>query len=471
MFLNIKRVHMVGIGGTGMCGIAEILLNQGYKVTGSDLKLSVVTEQLKNMGAIIYEGHNASYLGDAEVVVYSSAVDKENPEVREGVRRGLPVIKRSEMLGELMRMKFGIGIAGTHGKTTTTSMIGHVLTVAGFDPTLIVGGRVKSFEANAKLGKGDYIVVEACEFDRSFLSLSPILAVITNIEAEHMDVYSNLQEVKQSFVQFANRVPFYGRVIVCLDDPGVQDILPKIERSMRSYGFNPQANYMATDIVYNGFTTKYKVIYNASIASDEIEKTNLSMEKPRLIGEFELSIPGLHNVLNSLAVIAVAMELNIDSDKIVTGLKTFPGVHRRFERLGKYGNNILMDDYGHHPTEIKATLTAIRQYWSGPLTCIFQPHLFSRTDRFKEEFAKSFHLANELIVTDIYPAREEPRLPVSGKTISDLARSFGHRNAHYIGSFEDIVKHLSEEKEIEKIVLTIGAGNINKICQILKEME
>ncbi|MBN1233639.1 MAG: UDP-N-acetylmuramate--L-alanine ligase [Candidatus Coatesbacteria bacterium] len=455
MFLNIKRLHMVGIGGAGMCGIAEILLNLNFKVTGSDLKLSPITDNLVAMGAVIYEGHNASNIGDAEVIVYSSAVDKDNPEVAEAIRRGLPVIRRAEMLGELMRMKSGIGIAGTHGKTTTTSMIGHLLTIAGLDPTVIVGGKVKSFEANAKLGRGEYIVVEACEFDRSFLSLSPVIAIITNIEAEHMDVYANFQDVKQSFVQFANRVPFYGRVIVCLDDAGIQDILPGIDKSVRTYGLNPQANYMATEIKCNGFSTKYRVLYNNN--ND--------------LGFFELSIPGIHNVLNSLASIAIANELNIPMKIVAKALKTFPGVHRRFEKIGTFGNNILMDDYAHHPTEIKATLNAVRQYWQGKLTCIFQPHLYSRTKDFKEEFAKSFHLANELIVTDIYPAREEPIPSINGKMVADLAKAFGHRNSHYIGKFEDIVKYLEKERSVEKIVLTIGAGNVNKICQILSEMD
>lgn len=391
MMNTIKRVHFVGIGGIGMSGIAEILLNQGFEVTGSDLSESDVTERLKSLGIKIYKGHKEENLKDTDVLVYSSAVSIENPEVKIAMERKIPVIKRAEMLAECMRMKYGIGIAGTHGKTTTTSMVGLVLTEAGIDPTIIVGGKLSGLGGtNARLGNGDHIVVEADEFDRTFLRLTPTIAAITTLEKEHLDTYKDLDDIKAAFVEFANKVPFYGFVVLCLDEPALQDIIPLINKKIFTYGLTAQADIRAINIEHAANNVTYDVMHMGN---------NL--------GSITINIPGVHNVKNSLVAVGIALELGVDFEVIQKALSTFSGVYRRFET--KYDKEILViDDYAHHPTETNATLSGIRDGWDRRLVAVFQPHLFSRTRDFYAEFGRSFLHSDVLICTDVYPAREEP---------------------------------------------------------------
>ncbi len=448
---KIKHIHFVGIGGIGMSGIAEVLINQGYQVTGSDRMLSEVTEHLTAIGAKIFEGHAAQNVEGADVLVYSSAVTPDNPEVQEAYRMKIPVIKRAEMLGELMRLKFGVAIAGTHGKTTTTSLSGAVLTEGGLDPTLIIGGRVRSLKTNAQLGGSEFLVAEADEFDKSFLRMVPTIAVITNIEADHLDSYDDLEDLSNSFVAFANKVPFYGRVILCLDNPGVQAILQKMKRSTTTYGFTKQAEIRAQAIEY----------LPGGISFD-------AYQRDEKMGRIRLQIPGEHNVLNALASIAVGLELDIPFEKIKAGLESFSGVNRRFEIKGTYDDIMIVDDYAHHPTEISATLRGAHNAWPEKrLVAIFQPHLFSRTRDFKDEFARSFFDADMLVVTDVYPAREKPIPGIDGKLIADTAINFGHRNVHYIADKQKIAEQVFDLLKKGDIVITIGAGDIWKTSQQL----
>lgn len=445
VFGRTRHIHMVGIGGIGMSGIAEILLLRGYKVTGSDGSESETTRRLQELGATVWIGHDEKQVGDADVVVYTSAVEaSENVETRRAMERQIPVIKRAEMLAELMRMKYGIGVAGTHGKTTTTTLIGHVIQDGSFDPTIVVGGRVHSFDkTNAVVGKGDIIVVEADEFDRTFLRLSPSLAVITNIEAEHLDIYEDLEDVKKAFVEFAGKVPFYGAVVICLDDPVVRSILPSIERRTVSYGFTPQADVRAVQLDRSGFRTRFGV-----------------MHRRELLGEVSLKAPGDHNVKNALAAVATGLELGIPFESIKSGLERYEGVFRRFQ--SKLDEKILViDDYAHHPTEVRATLQAARQGWPDRrIVAVFQPHLYSRTRKMYEEFGLSFFDAELLVLTDIYPSRETPIEGVTGKLISDAAREYGHRDVLYVERKEALPERLMELVEEGDIVITMGAGDI-----------
>lgn len=441
----IKKVHFIGIGGIGMSGLAEILISQGFKVSGSDLALSEVTEHLKELGAEIYKGHKPENLIDVDLVVYSSAVNLENPEVKKAIENKIPTIKRAEMLAETMRMKHGIGIAGTHGKTTTTSMVGLVLTEGGIDPTIIVGGKLSGLGGtNARLGKGDYIVVEADEFDRTFLQLTPSIAAITTLEKEHLDTYKDLDDIKSAFIQFANKVPFYGFVVLCLDEPALQDIIPKINKTIITYGISPQADVRAVDIVFEENKSKYTVIY-----------------KGEELGKITLNMPGLHYVKNSLVSITIAKEMGVEFEKIKNALNSFSGVYRRFET--KYNENILViDDYAHHPTETTATLLGIRSGWKRRLVAVFQPHLFSRTQDFYLEFGRSFLNSDIFICTDVYPAREEPIEGITGKLISDAARDFGHKNVIYEKDKNNIPAILKSLVKDNDIVITMGAGDIWK---------
>jgi len=453
-----RRIHFVGIGGIGMSGIAEVLLNLGFEITGSDRQLSSVTDHLRNLGAVIHEGHDGGYVTGADVVVISSAVSQDNIEVISSHEQKIPVIRRAEMLGELMRVKQGIGIGGTHGKTTTTSMVGLILQEAGLDPTLIVGGKVRSLKTNAKLGAGDYLVVEADEFDRSFLQLTPFLAVINNIETEHLDCYNDLEEIKNAFITFANQVPFYGSVILCLDESSLQDIIPKLKRRILSYGLTPQAQVRAVDPKFSKQHSEYEAWF--------------SREK---LGRIRLQLPGIHNVRNSLAALAVGLELEIPFPVIKGALESFTGVHRRFEIKADVHDILVVDDYAHHPTEIQATLRAAREGWNKRVVAVFQPHLYTRTRDFYHDFGQSFFDADLLVITDIYPAREKPIQGVSGALIANEARSLGHRHVHYVEDKQQVPEFLKNTVQAGDLVITMGAGDIWKIgesyIEILKSNE
>jgi UDP-N-acetylmuramate--alanine ligase len=456
VFKSIKKIHFVGIGGIGMSGIAEILINKGFQVSGSDLHLTEVTKRLEELGAKIYEGHSPENVKDADVLVYSSAVIPDNPEVKAAAERNIPIIKRAEMLAETMRMQYGIGIAGTHGKTTTTSMVGLTLTEGGIDPTIIVGGKLSGLGGtNARLGNGEFIVVEADEFDRTFLKLTPTIAAITTLEREHLDTYKDLDDIKTAFIEFANKVPFYGFVVICLDEPALQDIIPFINKTIFTYGTTAQADVRAIDIEYEGFKNEYTVIY-----------------KGKELGRIKLNIPGEHYVKNSLVAVTIGMELGIDFKIIKKALEKFTGVYRRFEI--KYKNDILvLDDYAHHPTETSATLSGIRAAWDRRLVVVFQPHLFSRTKDFYQDFGRSFLNSDVFICTDIYPAREKPVEGVTGEMIANITRKYGHKNVIYTPDKKDIPKKLMELKKSGDIIVTMGAGDIwkygEKFVELLKE--
>jgi UDP-N-acetylmuramate--alanine ligase len=450
----IKKIHFVGIGGIGMSGIAEILLNQGFEISGSDLMESEITSRLKNLGVTIYNGHSAKNVKDVDVLVYSSAVNQENPEVKEGIERKIPVIKRSEMLAECMRMKYGVGIAGTHGKTTTTSMVGLVLTEGGIDPTIIVGGKLSGLGGtNARLGQGEYIVVEADEFDRTFLRLTPSIAAITTLEQEHLDTYKDLDDIKTAFIEFANKVPFFGFVVLCLDEPALQDIIPLINKKIITYGLTQQADVRAIDIEHNEYKSSYTVLYHGEE-----------------LGRITINIPGNHNIKNSLVAVSIAKEMGIDFDVIKSALEKFKGVYRRFETKHADDSILVIDDYAHHPTEINASLAGIRSGWKRRLIAVFQPHLYSRTRDFYSEFGRSFLNSDVFICTDVYPAREEPISGISGEIIANAAKSYGHKNVIYEPDKTKIPKLLIEIKQDNDIVITMGAGDIWKYGEKFVEL-
>ena len=453
MFKNIKKIHFVGIGGIGMSGIAEILINQGFQVSGSDMNLTEVTKRLEQLGAKIYEGHKTENLTDVDVLVYSSAVNVDNPEVKAAIDKKIPIIKRAEMLAETMRMQYGIGIAGTHGKTTTTSMVGLTLTEGGIDPTIIVGGKLSGLGGtNARLGNGEFIVVEADEFDRTFLKLTPTIAAITTLESEHLDTYKDLDDLKTAFIEFANKVPFYGFVVLCLDEPALQDIIPQINKTIFTYGTTAQADVRAIDIKFNGFESEFNVKY-----------------KGEIIGSVKLKIPGVHYVKNSLVAVTIGMELGIDFKIIKKALEKFSGVYRRFEI--KYNKEILViDDYAHHPTETSATLEGIRKGWDRRLVVVFQPHLYSRTRDFYQEFGRSFLNTDVFICTDVYPARETRIEGISGEMISDITKKFGHKNVHYVKDKNNVPAKLMELKKDQDIIVTMGAGDIWKYGEKFVEL-
>ncbi len=450
---SIKNIHFVGIGGIGMSGIAEILLNQGFSISGSDLSLSETTDRLSSLGMTIYKGHNSENIKGADVVVYSSAVNLENPEVREAIDRKIPVIKRSEMLAECMRMKYGIGIAGTHGKTTTTSMVGLVLTEAGIDPTIIVGGKLSNLGGtNARLGNGEFIVVEADEFDRTFLRLTPAIAALTTLEKEHLDTYKDLDDIKSAFIEFANKVPFFGFVVICLDEPALQDIIPLINKKIITYGTTFQADVRAVDIKVQGHKSSYTLMY-----------------KGENRGSITINLPGEHYVKNSLVAVTIALELGVDIEVIRKALSAFSGVYRRFEV--KYdGDILLIDDYAHHPTETNATLKGIRDGMNKRLVAVFQPHLYSRTRDFYAEFGRSFLNTDVLICTDVYPAREEPIEGISGELIASAAKSFGHKTVIYEPDKNKIPQLLMEISRPGDVIVTMGAGDIWRFGEQFAEL-
>lgn len=452
MYKGDLRIHFVGIGGIGMSGIAEVLNNLGYKISGSDIKETDTTKRLESLGIKVYYGHNPENIKSAEVLVISSAIKKDNPELIEAKKLGIPVILRAEMLAELMRMKYSILIAGTHGKTTTSSLIAHMMHHAGMDPTLIVGGKLNNFGTNAKLGQGTFVVAEADESDGSFLLLSPTIAVVTNIEREHMDHYNTYENLEKAFVDFLNKVPFYGLNIVCLDNPGVQKIIPKLNRRVITYGVTHQADLRSENIVNRERESEFDVIF--------CDKN---------LGRFKISIPGRHNVLNSLAAIAVGLELGIEVEKIKEAFVSFKGIQRRFEIKGEEKGIIVVDDYGHHPTEIKATLDTARNFWKGRIIALFQPHRYTRTQDLFQDFLTSFYDADVVLVMDIYSASEDEIPGISGSALAEGIRAFGHKNSIYVGDKDSAYKFLKEFLKEGDLLITLGAGDVYKVGEKLLE--
>jgi UDP-N-acetylmuramate--alanine ligase len=458
MFAKLQRIHFVGIGGIGMSGIAEVLLNLGYKVSGSDLKASPVTQRLASLGATIFEGHAAENIAGVEVVVTSSAVGPENPEVAEARAQHIPVIPRAEMLAELMRLKYGIAIAGMHGKTTTTSMVAAVLAAGELDPTVVVGGRVDAMGSNARMGKSHYLVAEADESDRSFLKLSPILSVVTNIDREHMDCYRNMRDVKRTFVEFMDRVPFYGMVVACNDDPLLRRLLPHVQRRTLTYGARRGSDFR---IAFNKTAAK---------AGDHRPVSQFRvLYRDRDLGGFTLHVPGTHNVLNATAAVAVGIGLDVPVEKIRIALDSFRGVDRRFQRKGEAAGVTVIDDYGHHPTEIKATLAAARQCGYRKIHVIFQPHRYTRTHLLRQEFATAFQDADDVFILDIYAASEQPIEGVSGESLARNIQSAAGQQVRYTPSFSEASEAVSAVAGEGDMVLTLGAGNVSQLGPMILE--
>jgi len=447
VFGKVQNIHFVGIGGIGMSGIAEVLVNLGFKVSGSDIKPSATTDRLLKLGAAIHIGHDAKCVQGAQVVVVSSAVKPDNPEVEAANINKIPVIPRGEMLAELMRMKEGIAVAGSHGKTTTTSMIAHILSSGGLDPTIVVGGKLGILGSNAKLGKGPTLVAEADESDGSFLMLSPTWAIITNIDREHLDHYQDLDEIKDSFIEFANKVPFYGCVLACMDCANVASIRPRLRRQVRTYGTNPQVDIQARGIRQDEFNTHFHVkAYGQSL------------------GDFCLRVPGHHMVLNALAAIGMALEMGIELDIIRSALGEFTGADRRFTLKGERDGIMVVDDYGHHPTEIAATLSGARSgFPDRRIVVAFQPHRYSRTQALLDEFARAFFEADVVVISDIYPASEAPIPGLTGQTLVDALRSTGQREVHYIPDIQNMPGALREITRTKDLLITFGAGNITQV--------
>ncbi len=444
MFFRPQHLHFTGIGGIGMSGIAEVLLNLGYQISGSDLKLSPITERLAAMGARVYEGHDAANVTGARALVVSSAVDEQNPEVQEARRLQIPVIPRGELLAELMRLKYGIAVAGSHGKTTTTSMTATILNCAGLDPTVVVGGRVGTMGgSNARVGHSDFLVVESDESDGSFLKLAPIVAVVTNIDREHLDHYPSLDAIRDAFIEFVNKVPFYGAVIVCLDDANVQGILPTIRRRTITYGTTAQADIEAGEIGCGHFVSDFSLRYRTTD-----------------LGRFHLRIPGRHNILNAMAAAAVALELEVKPDTIREALAGFSGVDRRFQVRGQESGVTVVDDYGHHPTEIRATLEGARQCGFRRIHVLFQPHRYTRTWHLLDDFARAFFACDNVFVLDIYAASEKSIEGVTAEALVERIRQFGHRGAEYAGTIDRGVEALLGVAVDGDLVLTLGAGNV-----------
>jgi UDP-N-acetylmuramate--alanine ligase len=443
---HAAQVHFVGIGGIGMSGIAEVLINLGYRVSGSDLKGSDITRRLASMGATIYEGHKAQNLVHADVVVISSAVKKDNPEVVTARQRKIPVIARAEMLAELMRLKYAVAVAGSHGKTTTTSMVATVLSAAGLDPTAVVGGKVNVLDSNAKLGNSELMVVEADESDGSFLKLHPAITVVTNIDPEHMDHYGTLDALKTAFVEFCNRVPFYGLNVLCLDHPNVQELLPRLEKRVVTYGSSHMADYRVEGITLEGFSTRFS-----------------AFRRDEPLGEFRVRMVGAHNALNALAVIAVAEEMEIPLDTVRSALAEFGGVQRRFTVRGEVNGITVVDDYGHHPTEVLATLAGARRAFGRRLVVAFQPHRYTRTHDLKREFTTAFNDADVLFVSSVYAAGEEPIPGATGDALAEAIRDHGHRDVTYVEKRADLPAAIAPRLREGDIVLTLGAGDITQV--------
>lgn len=458
MFAKIQRVHFVGIGGIGMSGIAEVLLNLGYRISGSDLKSSSVTQRLASLGATIFEGHVAEYVQGADVVVTSSAIASVNPEVAEARNQHIPVIQRAEMLSELMRLKYGIAIGGMHGKTTTTSMVAAVLAAGGLDPTVVVGGRVDAMGSNARLGKSQYLVAEADESDRSFLKLSPILSVVTNIDREHMDCYRNMRDVKQTFLDFMDRVPFYGMIVACNDDPILRKLLPQVQRRVVTYGTRRGSDFFIKPGTVEPQPGEHRPLSHFRVSY-----------RGKDLGEFTLHVPGLHNMLNATAAIAVGIGLDLGVEDIRTALENFRGVDRRFQLRGKVAGVSIIDDYGHHPTEIKATLAAAKQCGFRKIHVIFQPHRYTRTQELMDDFAGAFHDADTLVVLDIYAASEAPIEGITGATLAERISQLGGKPVDYVSSFAEAVEAISTRAGDGDMVLTLGAGSVSQLGPMILE--
>lgn len=443
---KLKHIHMVGIGGTGMNGIAEVLFNLGYKVSGTDINENEATQRLVSLGVEISIGHKAEKVEGADVVVISSAIKEDNVEVGEARRQKIPVIPRAEMLAELMRMKYGIAVAGSHGKTSTTSMIAQVLEVAGFDPTIIVGGRLNTIGAHSKLGEGDFIVAEADESDRSFLYLSPFIAVLTNLDEEHLDQYKSVDEIKKTFVNFANKVPFYCPIVLCLDDSNLQSLVPSLERRIITYGFSAQADIFARGQQFEKFSSISTLYW-----------------KGKKLGNLNLNVPGIHSIYNAMAAVAVGMDLDISVSNIFQALENYRGIGRRFELKKKINNIMVIEDYAHHPTEIKTTLDAAKKGWPRRIIAIFQPHRYSRLSLLMKEFGTAFNEADILIITEVYPAGENPIAGVSGKALYKEILQFGHKNIYFeqdLKKIPSIVGKLALQKDM---IIVMGAGNISRV--------
>ena len=468
MFAKIQRIHFVGIGGIGMSGIAEVLLNLGYKVSGSDLKSSAVTQRLASLGAATFESHRAENILGAEVVVTSSAIAADNPEVTEAHKLHIPVIQRAEMLAELMRLKYGIAIAGMHGKTTTTSMVAAVLAAGGLDPTVVVGGRVDAMGSNARLGKSQYLVAEADESDRSFLKLTPILSVVTNIDREHMDCYRNMRDVKKTFVEFMDRVPFYGMVVACNDDPLLRKLLPEVQRRTVTYGTRRGSDFWIKPSRDEGKNQNPHFAPNQREVGHPLSRFSVHYREQDL-GEFTLHVPGAHNVLNATAAIAVGVGLDISVDSIRIALDQFRGVDRRFQLRGRVAGVSVIDDYGHHPTEIKATLAASRQCGFSKIHVIFQPHRYTRTRDLMEEFTTAFADADSLFVLDIYPASEQPMEGITAQVLAQRIRSASGKDVTYVSSFGDAATAAITAAHEGDMILTLGAGSVSQLGPMLVE--
>ena len=460
MFAKIQRIHFVGIGGIGMSGIAEVLLNLGYKVSGSDLKASAITYRLASLGATTFEGHRAENLAGADVVVTSSAIARDNPEVAAAHANHIPVIPRAEMLAELMRLKYGIAIAGMHGKTTTTSMVAAVLAAGGLDPTVVIGGRVGAMGSNARLGKSQYFVAEADESDRSFLKLWPILSVVTNIDREHLDCYRDMADVEQTFVQFLDQLPFYGMIVACNDNEDLRRILPRVRRRVMTYGTRDGSDFLISGM-------------RGAVGEDGVYASRFGVSyRGRDLGEFHLHVPGEHNVRNATAAIAVGFGLDIPVERIREGLVNFDGVDRRFQLKGRANGVTVIDDYGHHPTEIRATLAAARQCGFRRIHVIFQPHRYTRTQLLLEEFATAFGDADTVAILDIYAASEKPIDGISGSLLAEKISKTGATQAVYAPSFEVAADVVSASAQPGDLVLTLGAGNVSQLGPlVLEELE
>ena len=452
---KIHHIHFVGIGGIGMSGIAEVLHNLGYHISGSDLKETEVTRRLQALGCEISYGHRKENLKEADVVVVSSAIRNGNPEVEVAEQRLIPVIPRAEMLAELMRMKYGVAISGTHGKTTTTSLIATVLAAGGLDPTVVIGGRLNSIGSNARLGQGEYLVAEADESDGSFLKLMPTIAVVTNIDPEHLDYYHGIEEIKETFLSFLEKIPFYGLAVLCLDHPNIQSLIPRLKKRFTTYGLTTQADFQAKEIVFEGLSTSFDVIHHH-----------------QEIGRLGIRMPGLHNVYNSLATLATAFELDIPFKTVQETLRDFSGIQRRFQIKGEKKGILIVDDYGHHPVEIMATLKAARSGWERRIVAVFQPHRYTRTQALFHEFLTAFNDANILILTDIYPAGEDRIEGVEAKALFEGIREYGHKDVTYIPDKKEIVDHLLRVITRGDLVITLGAGDIWQVSdELVKRLE
>lgn len=453
MYLKKYHIHFIGIGGIGMSGIAELLLNLGYKVSGSDLRPSDITARLESLGGIIFEGHRPEQIQGADVVVVSSAIGEENPETAAAKEHAIPVIPRAEMLAELMRLKYSVAVAGAHGKTSTTSMVAKVFAEGGLDPTVVIGGKLKSVGVNALLGNGDFIVAEADESDGSFLKMSPTIAVITNIDKEHMDFYPDMDSILEVFVKFIDRIPFYGLAVLCLDNEFIQEMLPGIKKRYTTYGTNPQADFRAKNIRFEGLKSRFTVEHLG-----------------KKLGDICLNMPGIHNVSNAMAAVAVGVELDIPFPVIEKALEQIEGVQRRLEIKGEKNGVIVVDDYGHHPTEIRTTLAAVRESWpNSRITVVFQPHRYSRTKALFADFTRAFYESDRLIVLPIYSAGEKPIQEVEAESLADAIRDHGHKQVVFSASEKECMQELADTLASGDVFLTLGAGDVWKLGEAYLE--